>query len=451
MKLTFLGATETVTGSKFLLEHRDTRILVDCGLFQGLKALRLRNRAPFAVAPERLDAVVLTHAHVDHSGYIPALYKAGFSGPVYCSPATRDLCRILLPDAGYLQEEEARFANAHGTSKHKPALPLYTAADGERCLQFFEPKEFHEPFSVGALQVRLSRAGHILGAASAHVSNGEREVLFSGDLGRPDDVVMRPPEPPGSPDYVVVESTYGDRAHPRRAAGDILEQIVRRVVETRGVLLIPAFAVGRAQSILHLLAELFHAGRTPQLPIYLNSPMAVSATKIFLAHAAEHRLTPEQCARLNEAVYFVQTVDKSKALNRLTGPAIIVSASGMATGGRVLHHLKSMLPDAKNTVLFAGYQAAGTRGEALSNGVDQVKIHGEYVPVRARIEHIDCLSAHADYHEIVAWLGNMAKEPRQTFIVHGEPAAQDAMRRHAKDFLGWDACVPSYQDCVELN
>lgn len=452
MQVTFLGATETVTGSRFLVEAGRDRVLVDCGLFQGVKALRQRNWEPPPVDPRTLTAVVLTHAHIDHSGYLPALVRSGFRGPVLCSTATAELCGLLLPDAGYLQEEEARYLNKGGRSRHKPALPLFTAAEAEASLERLRPIPFHHVERVGQdMELRLTRAGHIIGSACVHLTVGGKTICFTGDVGRPVGPVMLPPEPLGAPDWLVMESTYGNRRHDRSDPGVILGDVIRRTAARGGVVVIPAFAVGRTQSILYLLSKLREEGEIPDLPVFLDSPMAIEATRLFCEHAAEHRLTEEEVARMDDHLTCVRDAEHSKALNRRDEPCVIVSASGMATGGRVLHHLKHRLPKEKNTVLFVGFQAAGTRGESLLSGSDQIKIHGEYVPVRAEIARIDSLSVHADYVEMTDWLRSVKTPPRRVFLVHGEPAAQDSLRRYLSDLLGWSAEIPRYGDRVELT
>ena len=452
MQITFWGATDTVTGSRFLVEAGGRRILVDCGLFQGLKRLRLRNWAPFPVPPESLDAVVLTHAHIDHSGYLPALVRDGFRGPVWCTPATADLCRILLLDAAHLQEEEARYANRHGTSRHRPALPLYTAEDALRALTLLRTSSYGAAFEPApGVTGRFRRAGHILGAASVLLDDGDRTVLVSGDVGRPHDPVMRPPDPPPAVDHVVVESTYGNRWHPRNDPADELAAIVTRTVARRGVLLIPAFAVGRAQTVLHLLATLRAEGRIPHVPIWLNSPMAIDATELLFRHRDEHRLDDRQCAALREGVQLARSVEDSKRCTSLPGPAIVLSASGMATGGRVLHHLRAIAPHERHTILFVGYQAAGTRGEALLQGVPEVKVFGEYVPVRAEVRLLDGLSAHADAGELLDWLGAAPRPPGRVSLVHGEPAAVDSLRRLIRDRLGLAAHDPGHGETVTVE
>lgn len=450
MRIEFLGGTGTVTGSKYLLEHDDRRLLVDCGMFQGLKQLRLRNWEGLPLDVSRIDAVLLTHAHIDHSGYVPRLVKLGFKGPVYCSAATRELCELLLPDSGRLQEEEADFANRHGHSKHKPALPLYTEHEAREALKHFEVVPFdtdHSPWPGWSW--RLKRAGHILGAASARVAWPGGSILFSGDLGRSDDLVMRPPEAPEQADYVVVESTYGNRLHRDVDTLGALAEVINRTAARGGVLVIPAFAVGRAQTLLHCIHLLKEARRIPDMPVYLNSPMAADTTRIFRKHLDEHRLSAAQCASMCQDVHIVNTVDESKRLNTLRFPTIIVSASGMATGGRVLHHLKAYAPDARNTILFAGFQAVGTRGAAMVEGASAIKIHGAYVAVRAEVANLDTLSAHADREQLLAWLNGL-RTPRRVFVTHGEPVAADALRLAIEERHGWPVTVPDYRESREL-
>jgi metallo-beta-lactamase family protein len=452
MDLTFLGAAETVTGSKYLVETNGKRVLVDCGLFQGLKKLRERNWRELPVDPSSIDAVVLTHAHIDHSGYLPRLVENGFDGPVFCTTATKDLLGILLPDAGYLQEEEAKYANRKGYTKHDPAEPLYTRQDAEACLSSLRPVGFDASFEpVGGVQVRFRRAGHILGASWVEfVAEGHR-LIFSGDIGRPNDPLMFPPKPIRKADTLVVESTYGDRTHPEVQVRDEIAGIVGSTVDRGGIVVIPAFAVGRSQLLMYYITDLIQAGRLPEVPVYLNSPMAVDVTDLYLQHIGDHRLDERACREMCRSVEFVQDVEASKALNQLDHPAIIISASGMASGGRVIHHIKSYGPVAKNTILFAGFQAAGTRGEAMVNGASQVKIHGGYVPIRARVENLDSLSAHADYRELGDWLDGLEGDPQRVFLTHGEPHAADAERRHFKDRFGWDCIIPELDQTVHLG
>ncbi|MDY7802247.1 MBL fold metallo-hydrolase [Burkholderia stagnalis] len=452
MKLTFLGATETVTGSKYLLEHGGKRVLIDCGLFQGTKNLRLRNWNPLPLSLDTLDAVVLTHAHIDHSGYLPALARDGFRGPVYCTSATAELCGIMLRDSARLQEEEADFANRHGYSKHHPARPLYTLDDALRALRLLRPCSFDECIALGGgMSFRLLPAGHILGAASIIVSWSHKVIAFSGDLGRRHDPIMRPPTPPIHADFVVVESTYGDRLHPASNPENELAALFEKTFSRGGVVVIPCFTVGRAQEILLFIARLKASGRMSRVPVYLDSPMATDVTEVYRRHILEHRLTIAEADALGHAATMVRTVDESKAISGHQGPMVIVAGSGMATGGRVLHHLSHYAPDARNTIALVGYQAAGTRGAALAAHEPTVKIHGEYVRVRAQVETITSLSAHADYEEILQWLGAMQRPPARTFVTHGEPAAADALRRRIEERLHWSCEVPTYQQIVDLD
>ena len=452
MKLAFLGGTGTVTGSKYAVTHDGRTLLVDCGLFQGYKPLRLRNWAPLPVSPASLASVVLTHAHLDHTGYLPLLAKQGFRGPVYCTPATSELAAILLPDSGHLQEEEAEYANRRGFSKHHPALPLYTQEDAERSLRLFEPVPFDREFEPApGVCVQFSSSGHILGSAFVTLRARERTLVFSGDLGRPHDSIMRPPARIDAADYLLIESTYGNRLHksvdPREQLGDV----IRRTAARGGVVVVPSFAVGRAQALLYAIHLLKQEGAIPPLlPVYLNSPMAADATDIYHRHRAEHRLTPQQCEAMCRAATIVNSADESRALNGKQFPMVIIAASGMATGGRVLHHLKAFAPDPRNTILFSGYQAGGTRGASIVQGATEVKIHGAYVPVRAEVAQLDNLSAHADYAETLEWLRGFASRPKRTFVTHGEPDAADALRRRIADTLGWACELPEYRDTIEL-
>jgi metallo-beta-lactamase family protein len=453
MDLEFLGATGTVTGSKYRVAQGKHAILVDCGLFQGYKQLRLRNWAPLPFDAASLDSVVLTHAHLDHSGYLPLLVRNGFRGPIYCTDATRELCQILLPDSGRIQEEDAEHANRHRYSKHHPALPLYTEADAVRSLQYFEPRPYHAEFEAAeGIGASFHPAGHLLGSAMVRINAAGSSILFSGDLGKPDDLLMRPPVPPPSAiDVLVVESTYGDRQHEPVDPIDQLGTIIRRVVDRGGVVVIPAFAVGRTQTLLYCIHRLKLRGVLPEnLPVFLNSPMAIDATRLYRRHSDEHRLNAEECEAVWRVARMVNTVEESKALNQRSGPMIIIAGSGMATGGRVIHHLKAFAPDPKNAIVLAGFQAGGTRGASLLAGADAIKIHGEYVPVRAEVVALSNLSAHADYTQILEWLRGFGQAPRRTFVTHGELAAADAMRRHIQDTLGWNVEVPEYRDRITL-
>ena len=451
LTLTFLGAAGTVTGSRYLLQQGSRRLLVDCGLFQGLKVLRERNWAPFPVDPASLEAVLLTHAHLDHTGYLPALVRDGFPGPVHCTDSTAALCGLLLPDSAHLEEEAAERANRRGYSKHHPALPLYTSQDARRALERLDVVPFGEDLEVGPARVRLHRAGHILGAAWVDVGLDGGRLLFSGDLGRARDPVFAAPEPPCEADVVVVESTYGDRRHPPGSPIEELARVVRETAGRGGVVVIPAFAVGRTQTILHYLAELLGAGLIPRIPTFIDSPMAADATRFLLAAPSDHRLTPAQCSAMRELVTITNSVEESKAIDRRHGPMIVISASGMATGGRVLFHLARFAPEPRNTLLFAGHQAVGTRGAAILGGAPSVKIHGSWVPIRARVESLPGLSGHADSDELLSWLSALPRPPRVIYVTHGEPAAADALRLRIQDELGWDARVAEHGVTVDLG
>jgi metallo-beta-lactamase family protein len=452
MRIQFLGGTGTVTGSKYLLEHAGGRLLVDCGLFQGVKQLRLRNWDSLPLPAADIDAVVLTHAHIDHSGFLPRLLKLGFRGRVHATGATRDLCELLLPDSARLMEEEADYANRHGFSRHSPALPLFEETDALRALERFSVHAFDEDFEpVPGFGARFSRAGHIMGAASVRIEGGGSSVLFSGDLGRSDDAVMHPPAPPPRSDRVVIESTYGDRLHAKVDAATELATVINRTAARGGLVLIPSFAVARAQTLLHLIAGLKAEHRIPDLPVFLNSPMAADVTRLYQRWNGEHRLDAEQCARMCGVAKIVNSVEESKRLNGLRWPSVVISASGMATGGRVVHHLKAYAPDARNTILLVGFQAAGTRGAALAAGASAVKIHGAYVPVRAEVVRLDALSAHADRDGLLGWLGAMPGAPRRVFVTHGEPVAADALRLAIEERFGWDVLVPEDRQVAELG
>jgi metallo-beta-lactamase family protein len=450
-RLSFWGGVGTVTGSRFLLRAGASRILVDCGLFQGFKQLRLRNWAPFPLSPATIQAVVLTHAHLDHSGAIPLLVKQGFRGQVFCTPPTRDLCEVLLTDSGSLQERDAEFANRHGFSKHHPALPLYTRADADAALPRFRPLPMEQAQRLpGGATLRFHPAGHILGAAMADIVLPDgRRLLFSGDLGRPGDPLMPDPERIEVADWLVVESTYGDRRHATEDPEEAIGEVIRRTAARGGTVVVPAFAVGRTQTLLWHLSRLKATRRIPDLPIFLDSPMAQEASDIFTAHPGAHRLSHAEAKRAFAVARYVRDADESRALDNPV-PKVIVSAAGMATGGRVLHHLKAFAPDRRNTILMTGFQAGGTRGAAMLAGAEQVKIHGAYVPIRAEVRNLDMLSAHADADEIMAWLGGFRRPPSRTFVTHGEPAAADALRRRIAEELGWDVHVPEQGETADL-
>jgi metallo-beta-lactamase family protein len=459
--LTFLGATGTVTGSKYLLEAGGERLMIDCGLFQGEKELRLRNWNPLPVPPSSIQWLVLTHAHLDHIGYIPRLIKDGFHGQILASSATLDLAKLVLPDSGHLQEEDAEYANFRGFSKHKPALPLYTYEEALRSLEYFRPFNDSEVLELSPhFTVRLYRAGHVLGARMIEVTAREngamKRVLFSGDLGRFPQLIIREPEVPDPADYLLVESTYGDRLHPQDDFRGRLASMVESTAEHGGTVVIPAFAVGRTQELLYILRELMEERKLHSIPVHVDSPMGIDVTELYLRHKEDHSLRAEgleaQGIKLFSPpdVHFDRTREESIRLNDLRYPAVIISASGMATGGRVLHHLERCLPDHRNTVLFVGFQAAGTRGQIIESGAEAVKMYGHEVRIRARIETIANLSAHADYGEILGWLRRFGKPPGRTFLVHGEPKATESLRQKIQRELRWDAAVPQYLQKVSL-
>ena len=452
--LTFLGATRTVTGSKFLLDRGGSRVLVDCGLFQGLKELRLRNWSEHPVSPSAIDAVVLTHAHLDHSGYLPRLVAQGFRGRIFCTPGTAELCRLVLPDAARIQEEDARQANRHGYSKHTPALPLFTEADAYRANSQLQPVGYERTMPVAdGVETEFINAGHLLGSAFARITvDGKLRLLFSGDLGRYDRPVLPDPSPVAEADILVMESTYGDRVHPPDDPATLADAIARTAA-AGGRLIVPAFAIGRVEEVLYWIKRLEEERRIPVLPVYVDSPMAAEALHYYSQRVNEldPGLRPEGravSAFATKRFQVVETPEKSKALVASEGPAIVISSSGMASGGRVLHHLERALPDPKNTILFVGFQAAGTRGARLVHGESAVKMHGRMIPVRARIQEIDWLSAHADSAEILRWLGGFTRPPAATYIVHGEPAAQETLAAAIRQRLGWTVHVPEYLEQV---
>lgn len=452
LSIQFLGAAQTVTGSKYLLKFNGRSILVDCGLFQGLKSLRLQNWASLPYDPKKIDAVLLTHAHIDHSGYIPRLIKDGFRGKIYCTEGSKALAEIMLPDTGFLQEEEAEYFNRKKISKHTPALPLFTKVEAEDSLKYFETKPFGENFEpVPGFRCCFLYAGHILGAASLVIRAGNRTVGFSGDIGRPKDPVFYPPAVLPPLDYLIIESTYGDRLHPKTAPMFELGEIIRTVAARKGVVLVPAFTVGRAQTLLYFLSELKAQKRIPEIPMYLNSPMANHVNEAFVKFRSLHKLTEEQCKEILDSVKVVQTVEQSKALNEKKGPMLIIAASGMATGGRILHHLKSFAPDPKSAIVLTGFQAAGSRGEALLKRTKEIKIHGQMVPVNADVYSLENLSAHADYSEIISWLSSSHLSPRKVFITHGERTASQAMCGHICEEFGWNCSIPELLQEVQLE
>jgi metallo-beta-lactamase family protein len=456
-RLTFLGAAGTVTGSKFLLEAAGRRLLIDCGLFQGEKELRRRNWEDPPFDPGALDAVVLTHAHVDHCAYLPRLARLGYRRPAYATPATIDLVGLVLPDSAHLQEEEAEYANEKGYSKHRPALPLYTAGDAAAALRLLRPLPYHELRElVLGVAVRPTDAGHILGSASLTVQVEGRRIVFSGDIGRYDEPILNDPEPIAEADWVLCESTYGDRRHGDDPPAAALADAIRTIEARRGVAVVPAFAIGRTQSLLYALRGLAAAGQIPLVPVVIDSPMAIRATRIFSDHpdvqdAEARALMADGTPPLAYPDLTVaSTRDQSMAVNRLEGPLVIISSSGMATGGRVLHHLRNRLPDERNMVLLVGYQAEGTRGRSLQDGATEIKIHGRMVPVRAEVRTISGFSAHADQEELLRWLGGFRRPPERLFLVHGEDGPRRVLAELVRRRLGWDVHLPQHGEAVEL-
>jgi metallo-beta-lactamase family protein len=456
--LTFIGGAQTVTGSKTLLDTADGRVLIDCGLFQGRKELRLKNWAPFPVPPDSIDAVVLTHAHIDHCGYIPSLVKQGFRGPILCTKGTYELAKIVLPDSGYLQEEQADFANRHGFSKHDPALPLYTRADAVACLDQFDTVLFDRPHQLlSTVEATWRRAGHILGAASIslHLTDLDTSVSFSGDLGRSTHPLLLPPAPVGRADTIVVESTYGDENHPEGDPEEHIAEVIDRAARRGGVVLIPSFAVDRTEIVLWHLDRLVKAGRVPNLPVFVDSPMASRALGVYRAEArnGSPEIRPEfHGQELFSSIELTETrtVEESKALNARRGPMIIISASGMATGGRIIHHLARRVGDHNNEVLLVGFQAPGTRGDKLRSGAREIKLFGHYYPVRAEVSSI-ALSAHADQSDLTDWVETAAAPAEMIYVNHGEPAASAALIDLLNNRFGLSAVAPSPGERVRLD
>lgn len=458
--LRFLGATGTVTGSRFLIDAPGARVLVECGLFQGLKELRLRNWQEFPVPPASLDAVLVTHAHLDHTGYLPLLARLGFRGRVFATPDTLALSRIVLPDSGRVQEEDAAYAGRAGYSKHAPPLPLYTEADAERVLRQFQAVDFARPIEVApGVRATFQPAGHILGSAHVTVAidgAAPRTIVFSGDVGRPQHPLLRSPTPPPAADVIVVESTYGDRRHEDEASLQAFASALTRTAERGGVAVVPSFAVDRTEVVLFHIRALIRAGRVPRLPVYVDSPMALAALQVYRAAIEAGRPDvelppggddPFDTGDLHEA----RTLPQSQAIHTVRGPAIVISASGMASGGRVLHHLAHRLDDPRNTVLLVGFQAAGTRGHSLLTGARAVKMLGRYVPVRAEVVNVPAFSVHADREELLAWLRGAPRPPETVFVVHGEPPASAALEAAIGAELGWTAVTPRYLESVRLD
>lgn len=451
-RLTFYGAVDTVTGSRFLLEHAGQTSMIDCGLFQGYKNLRLRNWSSLPFDVSALERILLTHAHLDHSGFIPVVCRDGFSGPVICTHATGDLCRYLLPDSGFIHERDAALANQYGYTRHHPARPLYTRADAEHCLKQFQTRPFDQWQTLSpALKMRFRRAGHIPGAAIIELGLDGKRLVFSGDLGHDESATMPPPETIERADVLVIESTYGNRRRDRSDPEDALAEVIRKTLARGGTLIVPAFAVGRTQLLLHHLRRLSDSGRIPRVPVFLDSPLAINATEVFADHPDDHRLSRAEAEAACSLPRYVRDAEESRRLDHDPMPKIIIAGSGMATGGRVLHHLKVYAPDARNTILFTGYQAGGTRGADLVNGADEIKIHGRYWPVQAEVRNLEMLSAHADADELLAWIQAIEHPPEQVFVVHGEPAAADTLRRRIQETLHCSCIQPEYAQPYSLS
>ncbi|MFQ5600087.1 MAG: MBL fold metallo-hydrolase RNA specificity domain-containing protein [Candidatus Krumholzibacteriia bacterium] len=461
LQLTFLGAAGTVTGSKTLLEVDGDRLLVDCGMFQGLKSLRLLNWKQPHYDPGTIPYLVLTHAHIDHSGWLPRLVRHGFRGRIFTTPPSLDLVELLLNDSAHIQEEDARWLNKKGLSKHKPALPLYGHEDVERTLEFIEARDYDEWFELSPrLRVRFRDVGHIIGSAMVDVevrrNGGTRRLLWSGDVGRYGVPLNPDPLPPGEADYLIVESTYGDRTHPQEPALAEFEPVLRRVLERRSILLVPAFAIGRAQQIIYMARELIVSGTLPPFPIYLDSPMAVDATEIYCRYPENHliendKLRGDACVLYGPNVHLCRSVEESKRLNRVEGPALIISSSGMLTGGRILHHLKRMLPDPQCIIALVGYQAAGTRGRALQDGAESIRVHGGSIPVRAEVVDLGSMSGHADREELQRWLSAIERPPRRVYVTHGEEHSSEALAADLREKRGWDTVVPELGERFDLD
>lgn len=450
-QITFLGATRTVTGSKYLLENGKTKILVDCGLFQGLKELRLRNWNSLPIHPKNLDAIILTHAHLDHSGYLPLLVKNGFKGKIYCTDATFDLCKILLPDSGFLQEEDARYAKKHQFSKHKNPKPLYTQKDAIKTFKLFNTISFDEEIEINNdVGFSIVRAGHIIGAGSVLVKSKGKSILFSGDLGRPSSPIVHDPDRIHNADYVVVESTYGDRLHSDANPEIDLAEIINKTVAKGGKIIMPAFSVGRTQKILYYINKLKNEGQIPDLTVFLDSPMSIKVTTLTDDYEDENKLSREEYQDIYKSTKFCITREQSKRILTYPGPCIIISASGMATGGRVLHHIANFGTKPNCTIIFAGYQAEGTRGRDLIDGRKEIKIHGNMVHIRAKIEVLANMSDHADCKEILNWLKTMSNPPKKVFITHGEFSASEGLAKKIEGTLGWKTEIPEYLETKKL-
>jgi metallo-beta-lactamase family protein len=452
MKIQFLGAAGTVTGSKYLLESsKGTRILIDCGLFQGVKNLRLRNWQEFPIPLNSITAIVLSHAHIDHSGYIPKLVQKGFNKPIYCTPATRALAEILLEDSAYIKEEEAQYANYKHFSKHNPALPLYTKQDVAESLALFKEKNYNEDFEIQDFKIRFLPAGHILGASSILIECDGRKILFSGDLGRNNDLLMKAPSAPPACDYLILEGTYGDRLHEKIDPIFALENLIKQIKYDKSILMIPSFAVGRAQLLLYCVHKVFQSNPNLQMPVFINSPMANEVTDLYQKFKDEHRLDEKTTTDFLKTGFFIRSIEESKELNKSHGPMIIIAASGMLAGGRILHHLDAFGSDPKNIILMVGFQAPGTRGANLLRGERQIKFHGFYHEINAQVLEMDFFSAHADQEELINWTKMINPKPQKVIITHAEPESADTLRRKLTEELKLKTQVAEDMETINLE
>lgn len=451
-QITFLGASKTVTGSKYLLEYKNRKILVDCGLFQGLRDDRMRNRQKMPFLAKDLDAVILTHAHLDHSGYIPLLVKNGFKGYIYTTQASYELCKVILPDSGYLQEEDARYLKKKNVKLPGEIEPLYTEEDAINSLKRFKIARFKDKIKLNdEISFEINEAGHILGAGVVSVYIGDKKIVFSGDLGRTNDPVLHDPTKIKDADYVLCESTYGDRVHKEIDVAEELAKIINKTVNRGGNLIVPAFAVGRTQLLLYYIYKLKKEKKIPSIPIFVDSPMSIKVTNLLDDFMELHKITEEECEEIFEDTKFTTTVDQSKRIFEQKVPSIIISASGMATGGRVLHHIAHYAPDNKNTILLVGYQAIGTRGRYLQDGKKELKIHGQVVKVNAEVEKLENMSAHADSNELLSWLKGFEDKPKRLFVVHGEEKSADAFADRVEKELNWNTMIPEYLQIYQLS
>lgn len=457
MKISFFGAAQEVTGSRHFVEHGDTKILVDCGMFQGSWESARRNHDPFPVDPKTITAIVITHAHIDHTGYIPALIKQGFKGPIYCSKGTFALTSLLLVDSGFLQEEKAKKHFKEVNPEHPPLPALYTVQDAEHALQFFKVVAYDTPFRIGPLTVTLIRSGHILGSAFVVVSDGTDTLTFSGDLGRPQQFIMKTPPQLTKTDFLVLESTYGGKNHTKNDTTKITDSIkeigdiVNATIKKGGVLVIPCFAVGRTEEILYCLYQLRKEKIIPAVPIFLDSPMAIKIAGFFCDYHDEYTLTPELCKEIFSIATHTRTAEESKKINKINSPTIVIAGSGMADGGRVPFHLKRFIADPKNSILFVGFQVQGTKGYSLVSGTKTIKLLGETYKVKADIKAIDTLSAHADSDEILAWLTHFENKPKKVFLTHGELESAQALKVAIEKRFGWSVIIPKFRDSFELD